>query len=196
MDGPYRAFFQDDCRPGRKRKKSTGIGMFLFLFLPVLLFGTHCSVPYRSTGPPVYPKPLPSVAPIPFSQSQIRDRLLAQLNTWKGTRYRLGGMSRRGIDCSGFVHITYRDQLGLRLPRTTENLARTGKRVPRRRLAPGDLVLFKTGWFGRHVGIYIGGFRFIHASKSQGVTVSSLRSGYWARRFWMARRVALPAAGS
>ncbi|MBW1777786.1 MAG: C40 family peptidase, partial [Deltaproteobacteria bacterium] len=130
---------------------------------------------------------------MPFSSAQIRKRLLDQFNAWKGTGYRSGGMSRRGIDCSGFVYITFRDRLGVRLPRTTAHLARAGKRISRAAMAPGDLVLFKTGWYGRHVGIYVGDFRFIHVSKSEGVTVSSLHNDYWARQFWMARRVASPA---
>jgi len=155
--------------------------------------GTSCSTLPRTAGPKDYPEPSRALAPVPFSSAQIRKKLLDQFNAWKGTGYRSGGMSRRGIDCSGFVYITFRDRLGVRLPRTTAHLARAGKRISRAAMAPGDLVLFKTGWYGRHVGIYVGDFRFIHVSKSEGVTVSSLHNGYWARRFWMARRVASPA---
>jgi len=165
------------------------------LFIAVLVGGTGCSTIPRSAGPVYYPEPRNSAQPLSLSRPQIRDRLIAQYESWKGTRYRLGGMSRSGIDCSGFVHVIFRDHMDLQLPRTTRALAETGKRISDQNLAAGDLVLFKTGWFSRHVGIYIGDSRFIHASRSEGVTLSSLHDDYWAQNFWMARRVTTPSSG-
>ena len=64
-----------------------------------------------------------------------------------------------------------------------------GKRIRRSQLRAGDLVFFKTGWAKRHVGIYSGSGRFIHASTSKGVISSQLDSDYWRKHFWQARRV-------
>ncbi|OGP63167.1 MAG: hypothetical protein A2V65_06690 [Deltaproteobacteria bacterium RBG_13_49_15] len=112
---------------------------------------------------------------------------------WKGTAYRLGGMSKRGIDCSAFVHVTYKEKVRIHLPRTTLDLARSGMRISRQNLTIGDLILFKTGFFSRHVGIYIENGRFIHASKTDGVTLSNLNEEYWSGHYWMARRIIEPA---
>jgi cell wall-associated NlpC family hydrolase len=117
--------------------------------------------------------------------SQLLHRHYAE---WRGTPHRWGGVSRRGVDCSGFVSLTYQRLFGVRLPRTTRDQARTGDQVSRRALRPGDLVFFKTGWRTRHVGIYVGQGRFIHAAEASGVTATRLDAPYWGERFWQARR--------
>lgn len=114
--------------------------------------------------------------------------LQRQYSLWKGTPYRLGGMDRRGVDCSGFVYRVFDDLYGMKLPRTTENQAELGYSISRDELQVADLVFFKTGWRTRHVGIYIGGDQFLHASTSRGVTISSLDNPYWNRRYWTSRR--------
>lgn len=110
---------------------------------------------------------------------------------WRGTRYRLGGTSRSGIDCSAFTQVTYRDLFGISLPRTTTEQAQKGVRVAKKDLQPGDLVFFKTGRGpnGKHVGVYVKNGQFMHASTKQGVTYSNLNSAYWSRTFWQARRL-------
>ena len=126
---------------------------------------------------------------VPAQDSQdIRQRLLSQYQQWKGVRYRLGGLSRQGIDCSGFVQRTFVEQLGIAVPRTTEQQSRIGTPVPRHALSSGDLVFFKTGFKARHVGIYVGDGQFLHASSSNGVMLSGLEDYYWKDRFWQARR--------
>lgn len=119
----------------------------------------------------------------------VSQRLLAQHRQWRGVPYREGGQSRRGIDCSGFVQVAYRSVFGKKLPRTTEQLAEEGWEIDRESLRPGDLVFFKTGWWARHVGIYVNNGRFLHASKSRGVMLSPLSNPYWRDTYWMARRV-------
>lgn len=125
----------------------------------------------------------------PHTSESVTRLLLEQYREWEGASYRSGGTSKRGVDCSGFVYLTFRDKLGVDLPRTTKQQSRTGRGVGRKGLAAGDLVFFKTGLFKRHVGIYTGGGQFIHASASQGVTRSRLSDSYWSRVFWKARRV-------
>lgn len=121
--------------------------------------------------------------------NSISHQLYDQLEAWKGTPYKMGGLSKKGIDCSGFVHLTFRNRLGISLPRTTRALSRTGRKVSPRKLAAGDLVFFRTGLGKKHVGIYLEDGRFIHASTSKGVMESDLDSVYWSDTFWMARRV-------
>jgi cell wall-associated NlpC family hydrolase len=117
------------------------------------------------------------------------DKLLQQYTAWEGTRYRVGGLSRKGIDCSGFVYLTYQDLLGVDLPRSAYQQASLGKQVQTKELRTGDLVFFKTGRRGRHVGIYLDGGRFMHASTTKGVTISSLDDRYWSRKYWKATRL-------
>lgn len=116
-------------------------------------------------------------------------KLQQQYAHWKGTPYALGGLSHKGIDCSGFVYLTFLNQLGISLPRTTEYLAKTGSSVPLHDIQPGDLVFFKTSYFDRHVGIYLGDNQFIHASSSKGVMISHLTDNYWQRHYWQTRRI-------
>jgi cell wall-associated NlpC family hydrolase len=139
-------------------------------------------------------KPIQPGAPgIPSSlgndSSRIKSELYAQYHSWDKVGYRHGGMSRNGVDCSGFVHITFRDRFGITLPRKTSQIAKQGVQIMQRDLIPGDLVFFKTGTFTQHVGMYLEKGKFLHASTSQGVTISSLKSEYWRRCFWQARRV-------
>lgn len=114
--------------------------------------------------------------------------LMDQFADWKGTRYQYGGQSRDGVDCSGFVQLTYKQQFGVSLPRTTKLQAKLGPEVSRKKLQVGDLVFFQTGIHVRHVGMYVGNQQFLHASSSKGVTISRMDTAYWSKRFWKATR--------
>lgn len=134
-------------------------------------------------------------APPPNGRLSDSITVIAQLNDqlsqWHGTPYRYGGMNRNGIDCSGFVYLTFRDRFSLQLPRTTKAQTDIGTRIDKEELLPGDLVFFKTGGGenGLHVGIYDTDNQFIHASTSRGVIRSSLDNVYWRKVFWQARRI-------
>lgn len=118
-------------------------------------------------------------------------RLSEHQHEWKGTRYRLGGNSKSGIDCSGFMQITFRDLFGIDLPRTTKDQAKEGERISKSELRTGDLVFFNTGRGpnGKHVGVYVKNGQFLHASTKGGVIYSDLDSPYWSKAFWQARRL-------
>ncbi len=119
----------------------------------------------------------------------VKHTIYQQYQQWKGTGYAYGGLDRQGLDCSGLVFLTYRDQLGIPLPRTTLKQSQSGWPVARNQLQAGDLVFFKTGVKARHVGIYIENNKFLHVSTSRGVMISRLDDYYWKDRFWQARRV-------
>lgn len=105
---------------------------------------------------------------------------------WAGTRYRLGGTGAGGIDCSAFVQKTMSGAFNLHLPRSTAEQRHIGRSISKSDLQPGDLVFFRKN---KHVGVYIGGGKFVHASSSRGVTTSSLSENYWARTYTQSRRV-------
>lgn len=123
------------------------------------------------------------------SDSVRKAALYRQYGEWRGTKYRLGGLDKAGIDCSGFVYLTYRSKFGISLPRTTRYQSVQGTEVSRQALRPGDLVFFKTGAGKRHVGIFVEKRRFLHASATKGVMLSSLDNSYWAAKYWTARRI-------
>jgi lipoprotein Spr/probable lipoprotein NlpC len=123
------------------------------------------------------------------SDSVRKAALYRQYGEWKGTKYRLGGSSKWGVDCSGFVYLTYRSKFGISLPRTTTYQSAQGVVVSRKALRPGDLVFFKTGAGRRHVGIFVEKRKFLHASATRGVMLSSLDNSYWAAKYWTARRI-------
>ncbi|MFW1677122.1 NlpC/P60 family protein [Pontibacter sp. JAM-7] len=135
-------------------------------------------------------KPQPSI--FPTSQApDIHSALVAHFEQWRGAPYRLGGQSKQGVDCSGFMQLTFAKLFNLQLPRTTQDQARTGWQIKPHLLTSGDLVFFRTGWRRqRHVGVYLQDQVFLHASTSRGVMLSRLDNPYWAKAFWKAMRPA------
>jgi cell wall-associated NlpC family hydrolase len=124
-----------------------------------------------------------------LSPKEIKQALYEQFKEWKSVKYKYGGLSKKGIDCSGFVYITYRSKFGIKLPRSTKLQLKSGQRITKSKLRPGDLVIFKTGLLARHVGLYIGERQFLHASTSKGVTISRLDDNYWTRKYWKSIRI-------
>ena len=121
-------------------------------------------------------------------KEKITEALREYFSHWQGTRYRYGGISHNGVDCSGLILITYKELFGKNLPRTVKEQAQKGQKIPKDALQAGDLVFFKTGVFQKHVGIYLEDDLFMHASGSQGVIISSLNNEYWHKRYWQAQR--------
>lgn len=127
--------------------------------------------------------------------SRVKATLYAQYDEWKAVKYKSGGLSKNGVDCSGFVYLTYDERFDIKLPRSTDEQINIGPEVPQNKLVPGDLVFFKTGKADktgksqRHVGIYIEDRKFMHASTEKGVMISSLDDQYWSRTYWKSIRV-------
>ncbi len=131
----------------------------------------------------------PNLVHFDENQSWIMKSLLAHYQKWRGARYELGGLSKSGVDCSGFVYMTFLRRFNLELPRTTLNQIRAGVKIAKSDLQTGDLVFFKTKPSVRHVGIYLDNDKFMHASSSRGVMISSLQNSYWKKRYWFSKHI-------
>ena len=133
-----------------------------------------------------------AATPSPSERSSLidRKRVMAEILGLIGTPYALGGSGGNGMDCSAFTAHIYGKAIGQSLPRSTVDQRKIGKSVGNSRLKFGDLVFFNTtGESPSHVGIFIGDDLFAHASVSWGVTISSLQSSYYKKRYIGARRV-------
>jgi cell wall-associated NlpC family hydrolase len=106
-----------------------------------------------------------------------------------GSPYVWGAEGPRSFDCSGFTKYVYK-AFGVNLPHYTGSQIGQGSSVSRKNLIQGDLIFFNTDGSVSHVGIYVGGGDFIHASSgSRKVTVSNLSQDYYNKRFAGARRI-------
>jgi hypothetical protein len=110
-------------------------------------------------------------------------QLFTAIDEWYGTRYQMGGSTKKGIDCSALTQILFQNVYGIELPRTAREQHKAAKPISRVELKEGDLVFFNTRGGVSHVGIYLQNNKFIHASSSGGVTISDLFEEYWMRRF-------------
>lgn len=127
-----------------------------------------------------------------FTEGGIRKQdIMDVIMDWLGTPYRFGGNSRRSIDCSAFIQQVFIATSNIKLPRTARTQVHVGDKVKRENLEFGDMIFFHTysRRFPSHVGIYLGDNLFAHASSRYGVTVSSLESSYYNRRYIGARRI-------
>ncbi len=107
-----------------------------------------------------------------------------------GAPYRYGGTTPAGFDCSGYVRYVF-SLVDIQLPRSSRDQASVGTHVDKGSLLPADLVFFKTDGSSRinHVGIYLGGNNFVHASRTRGIVITSLDDKYYSAAYYGARRV-------
>ncbi len=126
---------------------------------------------------------------------KVNDEILKDAEKYLGAPYKYGGITSSGFDCSGFTCKVFAEK-ELKLPRRSTDQAATGKQIDIRDVMPGDLVFFATGGGSKvsHVGIVHdigedGEVKFIHASTSRGVIISSLNEAYWNKAFLHAQRV-------
>lgn len=163
---------------------------FFKLCVPVAVFlMAGCAAAPRPAGVTAPAAAPPQIIKGHAVDAEIEKRLRQEYRRWQGTRHRLGGSSRRGIDCSGFVKAVYKDVFNIDLARTTQAQVRQGRAVSHQKLRAGDLVFFRPPTYPRHVGIYLGESEFVHASKNKGVTVSRIDKVYWGKYYWTARRI-------
>ena len=120
----------------------------------------------------------------------VNTKMFEFIDEWYGTRYRLGGTTKRGIDCSAFSQFLFASVYGLTLPRTAREQYKLTNRISRTELNEGDLIFFNTRGGISHVGVYLQNNKFVHAASSEGVMISDIFDEYWVRRFIGVGRIA------
>ena len=145
----------------------------------LLLVLTSCGSSRKTTDTRVVTKTSTSK-----SNKATVDKIIVHAKSFEGTRYKFGGTTKAGMDCSGLVYTSFKRE-NVILPRTSKTMATQGKPVSLKKVAVGDLLFFKTNKRKNvisHVGLVVetkGAIKFIHASTSRGVIVSSLNETYW-----------------
>lgn len=168
----------------------------VLLFSAVILLAACASSPQRRQ--PTYKTShsaladLPPRAPSAASAGEANDILFRAIGL-VGTPYRWGGNTPAGgFDCSGLIDYIYRTATGIKLPRTSHEMASMDARKVRKmtQLASGDLVFFDIGGAISHVGVYVGKGRFVHAPNSGGtVRLDDIDGPYWGDHFAYGKRV-------
>lgn len=110
-------------------------------------------------------------------------RLFDAIEKWWATRYRYGGTTKKGIDCSALTGTLINEGFGIILPRTARAQYAECEKISRENLEEGDLVFFNTTGGVSHVGVYLANSYFIHASVHSGVTISSLNDKYYSKKY-------------
>ncbi|WP_051532184.1 C40 family peptidase [Brackiella oedipodis] len=123
-------------------------------------------------------------------ESDLNSELAEAALNYLGVKYKFGGATPGGFDCSGLIKYIADKHLGLSIPRVAAKQAHIGTSVSRADLQPGDLVFFNTrGHRNSHVGIYLGNNEFIHAPRTGATVRVEKISAYWDKRYNGARRL-------
>jgi len=167
--------------------------MRILLLLCLVLFSiTSCK---SSRQAKVITKKSKNTKAIDAPSNLLADNIVDYAQQFKGVRYKYGGTTKKGMDCSGLIHTSYKSE-SVSLPRTTKDLSKTGDWIDLKEVQKGDLLFFATKKNNRkvnHVGIVTlvnnDDVEFIHASTSKVVILSKLKERYWYFAFVQARRV-------
>ncbi len=166
----------------------TRIVTLSFGFLAIVLFA------HNALGRVNHRKLLSKLTLDPDTSSDTDRQFFEETQTYLGTKYKKGGSSKAGLDCSGFVRLIYEKIFGVDLPRnaSAQHNASLFEKVSLDSLKTGDLIFFSSGSKKKrisHVGIYLANGEFIHAATRGGVTISNLNDSYWKARTFDARRM-------
>lgn len=116
--------------------------------------------------------------------------LIAEIADWLGTKYKYGGYTKEGVDCSGFVGNVYWNVFKIKLSRSSKDMINDVVTIDKENLENGDIIFFKiNGKTISHVGIYISQNKFAHASSKRGVVINDLDETYYKEHFFTAGRV-------
>lgn len=128
-------------------------------------------------------------------ENPVMLRVSENARAFVGTKYKYGGTTKRGMDCSGLIYTAFLEE-DIPIPRTSRDMSHLGKRLNLKEVNIGDLLFFETDKKKRvinHVGLVVDRapdqIYFIHSTSSRGVIISSLEENYWRQNFVMARRV-------
>ncbi|HSR39213.1 MAG TPA: C40 family peptidase [Phnomibacter sp.] len=170
----------------------------ILLVTSLAIFASSCSHSRKSGGMPPSSQlpasfPIDSVLSLRLGQpvpKGANPQLVSSAADWLGTPYRYGGSDIRGIDCSGLINSIFPKVYGTPVPRSTVELFAVATPVSKGDIKEGDLLFFtidtqKPG----HAGVYLWHNRFLHASTSKGVVISSLTEPYWQKYFTGAGRI-------
>ena len=162
-----------------KKIKSFIIGFFTIL---IIYMAVSCQPGYRYRADR---RPGDDLSENSGRYSRSPSNIDSFISEWLGTPYKYGGLSKRGVDCSGFVYLLMLHVYNKKIPRISQNQYRKGRKIMRSRLQKGDLVFFKRVRSRGidHVGVYLGDNSFAHASVQKGVIISSLSEEYYNKRY-------------
>ena len=129
------------------------------------------------------------------SNKSKADYIIDYAKQFEGTRYKWGGTTKSGMDCSGLVFESFKSYNVL-LPRISRDMAKKGNKIQLKKVLKGDLLFFKTGNRRNsinHVGLIVdiidNDIKFIHSTTGKGVIISGLNETYWLKAFYEARRI-------
>lgn len=163
--------------------------LFLLAILPIFLYS--CGSSQKTVTSKVH-----KVEKISKSSHNGKlESIVDYARSFEGTRYKFGGTSKKGMDCSGLVFTAFNKE-NITLPRISRDMARRGKRITLSKTIEGDLVFFQTNKNKKiinHVGLVVetkgGEILFIHSTTSKGVIISSMEENYWKKAFVQVRRI-------
>lgn len=159
--------------------------------LLLLIFITSCGSS-KSSSTNTYKKERTSSR---SSHRAASNNIVDFAKSFEGTRYKYGGTTTKGMDCSGLVYVTFKNE-NIQMPRVSREMAKRGSKTSISKVDKGDLVFFRTNKNSNtinHVGIVTetkgGDIKFIHSTTSRGVIESSLEERYWKNAFVQARKI-------
>ena len=179
-------------------KKLSRILSLIFSFMLVGLFAHHSDAKQKSSkrSPASSPRPQKTQTLPQASEDKLQEeKIQEEMEKYLGVRYKRGGNSTNGFDCSGFVKQIYSEVFGIDLPHQSSEQNRSSIFTPvsSDELKTGDLVFFSAGRNRKginHVGIYLADGKFIHSARTKGVAISSLEDSHWKARLVSSKRLA------
>ena len=158
-------------------------------------YGKNRSITVEASEEPERVEEVSKAEVIADKKPSRADAIINTALTYSGVKYKYGGTTNKGMDCSGLLYISF-NQNEVTIPRVSYEMAGEGKRIRLEKVKKGDLLFFKTSRKGKrinHVGLVVSveknDIKFIHSTSSRGVIVSSLREGFWNHSFVKATRV-------
>lgn len=162
----------------------------LFLLITLSFFLVSCGSARKTTQPKKTNTKATKRTP-----TNKTEAIISYAKTFSGTKYKFGGTTKKGMDCSGLVYTSFKSE-DISLPRVSRDMATRGSKISLSKTDKGDLVFFRTNKNKKtinHVGLVIenkkGKIYFIHSTTSLGVITSSLDENYWKSSFVEARRI-------